>query len=66
METIKIFEDLKAMEIRVKIVENISNTIQLADTHTDEEIAVIEQYLKENGLNYQIINPQPIEEEITV
>jgi uncharacterized protein (UPF0335 family) len=61
MDTAKIFEDLKKMGIRVKIVENVSNTIQLADTHTDEEIAMIEQYLKENELNYQIINPQPEE-----
>jgi len=61
MDTAKIFEDLKKMGIRVKIVENVSNTIQLADTHTDEDIAMIEQYLKENELNYQIINPQPEE-----
>ena len=66
METAKIFKDLTKMGIRVKIVENVSNTTQLADTHTDEEIAVIEQYLKENELNYQIINPQPEEEEATV
>jgi len=66
METVRIFKDLTKMGIRVKIVENVSNTIQLADTHADEEIAVIEQYLKENELNYQIINPQPVEEEATV
>ncbi|RLI81343.1 hypothetical protein DRP04_06380 [Archaeoglobales archaeon] len=62
METAKIFEDLTKMGIRVKIVENVSNTIQLADTHTDEEIAMIEQYLKENKLDYKLVNPQPEEE----
>jgi len=61
MDTAKIYDDLTKMGIRVKIVENVSNTIQLADTHTDEEITKIRQYLEENRLNYQIINPQPEE-----
>ncbi|RLI76196.1 hypothetical protein DRP04_12855 [Archaeoglobales archaeon] len=66
MDTLKIFQDLKKMLIDVAYVENVSNTIVLASTHTDEEIKQIEDYLRENGLNYQIINPQPIEEELFV
>ena len=61
METIKIFEDLTEMGFKVAYVENISNTIVLAEHYDD--ISAIEDYLKKNELNYAIINPA--QEEVT-